>query len=60
MVAIVRRMSRLVRRVKNERGASMIEYGLLLALITLIAIVAFQVLGQNTSTKLSTATSMFG
>lgn len=60
MVAILRRMSRFVRRVKNERGASMIEYGLLLALITLIAIVAFQVLGQNTSTKLSTATSTFG
>ena len=39
--------------VKNdgERGASMVEYGLLLALIAVIAIVAVKALGTNVSAK---------
>ena len=39
--------------VADERGASMVEYGLLLALIAVIAIVALRALGQNVSTKFS-------
>ncbi|MCA1846352.1 MAG: Flp family type IVb pilin [Actinobacteria bacterium] len=35
----------------DERGASMVEYGLLLALIAVIAIVAVKALGQGVSTK---------
>ena len=35
----------------DERGASMVEYGLLLALIAVIAIVALKVLGTNVSNK---------
>jgi pilus assembly protein Flp/PilA len=35
----------------DERGASMVEYGLLLALIAVIAIVAVKALGIGVSTK---------
>ena len=35
----------------DERGASMVEYGLLLALIAVIAIVAVSALGSSVSTK---------
>jgi pilus assembly protein Flp/PilA len=41
----------------GERGASMVEYGLLLALIAVIAIVAVKALGDNVSTKFSSVTS---
>jgi pilus assembly protein Flp/PilA len=41
----------------DERGASMVEYGLLLALIAVIAIVAVKALGENVSTKFSTVSS---
>ena len=43
----------------DERGASMVEYGLLLALIAVIAIVALRALGENVSSKFSSvSTSM--
>jgi pilus assembly protein Flp/PilA len=35
----------------DERGASMVEYGLLLALVAVIAIVALKALGTNVSAK---------
>ena len=41
----------------NERGASMVEYGLLLALIAVIAIVAVKALGTSVSTKFSSVNS---
>jgi pilus assembly protein Flp/PilA len=41
----------------EERGASMVEYGLLLALIAVIAIVAVRALGGSVSTKFSEVTS---
>jgi pilus assembly protein Flp/PilA len=41
----------------SERGASMVEYGLLLALIAVIAIVAVKALGENVSTKFSSVGS---
>ena len=41
----------------DERGASMVEYGLLLALIAVIAIVAVRALGSSVSTKFSEVTS---
>jgi pilus assembly protein Flp/PilA len=41
----------------DERGASMVEYGLLLALIAVIAIVAVKALGTSVSTKFSTIDS---
>jgi pilus assembly protein Flp/PilA len=44
-------------RSDGERGASMVEYGLLLALIAVIAIVAVNALGNNVSSKFSSVTS---
>jgi pilus assembly protein Flp/PilA len=44
-------------RVDSERGASMVEYGLLLALIAVIAIVAVRALGDSVSTKYSSVNS---
>ena len=41
----------------DERGASMVEYGLLLALIAVIAIVALKALGTNVSAKFSTVSA---
>ncbi len=41
----------------DERGASMVEYGLLLALIAVVAIVAVRQLGTNVSTKFSSVGS---
>ncbi len=42
---------------KTERGASMVEYGLLIALIAVIAVVAVTALGNNTSKKFSSSAS---
>ena len=41
----------------DERGASMVEYGLLLALIAVAAIVAVRALGGSVSTKFSSVNS---
>ena len=44
----------------DERGAAMVEYGLLLALIAVIAIAALTVLGNNVSSKFSSVGSAVG
>jgi pilus assembly protein Flp/PilA len=41
---------RLAAAAKSERGASAVEYGLLVALIAIIIIVAVSLLGSNLST----------
>lgn len=40
--------------VTNQRGASMVEYALLVVLIAIIAIVAITIAGQQVSTAFST------
>jgi pilus assembly protein Flp/PilA len=40
--------------IRDEEGATMVEYGLLVALIAMVALVAITVLGQNLSTLFST------
>ena len=40
--------------VKEEKGASMVEYALLVVLIAIIAIVAVSIAGQQVSTAFST------
>lgn len=40
---------------KNEKGATMVEYAILAALIAIVAIGAVTFLGQNTSKKFSVA-----
>ena len=44
----------------DERGAAMVEYGLLLALIAVIAIAALTFLGENVSEKFSSVGSSVG
>jgi pilus assembly protein Flp/PilA len=39
---------------RDEEGATMVEYGLLVALIAIVALVAVQTLGINLSTLFST------
>ncbi len=41
-------------RISNERGAALVEYALLLALIAVVCIVALQVLGTQAADKFST------
>jgi pilus assembly protein Flp/PilA len=43
---------------RNERGASLIEYAFLVALIAVVCIVAITVLGGNVSQHFSTDASM--
>lgn len=45
---------------KDDRGASLVEYALLVALIAVVCIVAIQFLGSNASDKLSRAGSAVG
>ena len=47
-------------RVDDERGASLIEYALLLALIAMVCIAAVTALGTGVSQQFSEATSSIG
>ena len=40
-----------------DRGASLVEYALLVALIAVVCVLAVQLLGQSTSTSISTTAS---
>lgn len=42
---------------KEEKGATMVEYALLVALIALIALAATRILGQTVSMQFSTISS---
>jgi pilus assembly protein Flp/PilA len=42
---------------RNETGAAMVEYGLLLALIAVVALVAVQAFGNGVSEQFSTINS---
>jgi pilus assembly protein Flp/PilA len=41
---------RLISMIRDEEGATMVEYGLLVALIAMVALAAVQALGVNIST----------
>ena len=45
---------------KDERGASLVEYALLVALIAVVCIVAITLLGNNASHKFSEVGSQIG
>jgi len=45
---------------QNERGASLVEYALLVALIAVVCIVAITFLGRSASSKFSTVGSSVG
>jgi pilus assembly protein Flp/PilA len=45
---------------KEDRGASMVEYALLVVLIAIIALVAISIAGQNVSEAFSTVAASLG
>lgn len=47
-----------VKRKKKQRGASLVEYALLIALIAVLAIVAIRALGMKVSEQFSITTSL--
>ena len=47
-------------RIESERGASLVEYALLVGLIAIVCLVAIMFLGSSTSTKLSNVGSQVG
>jgi pilus assembly protein Flp/PilA len=48
------------RYANNERGASLVEYALLVALIAVVCLVAIAFLGQSASQRFSTVGSSVG
>jgi pilus assembly protein Flp/PilA len=50
-------LTNLTSMIRDEEGATMVEYGLLVALIAMVALVAVQALGKNLSTVFSTVAS---
>ena len=52
--------TKLTTLVKAEKGASMVEYALLVVLIAIIAIVAVSIAGQNVSAAFSTIAGSLG
>ena len=50
----------LTSKVRSERGASLVEYALLVALIAVVCIAAVTTLGNNASTKFSKVGSSIG
>lgn len=44
----------------NEKGASLVEYALLIALVAIAALVAMQVLGQKVSGRFSSIAASVG
>ena len=47
--------SSLLQRARNERGASMVEYALLVGLIAIVAVVTITVLGKSIAGLFNTA-----
>ena len=47
-------MTKLITMIRDEEGATMVEYGLLIALIALVAIAGVTVLGTNLNSLFST------
>ena len=50
---------RLPKLVRDERGATAIEYGLIAALISMAAVIAFAALGLNLATVLQSTADIF-
>ena len=52
--------TKLIMWVKEDKGASMVEYALLVVLIAIIAIVAVSIAGENVSGAFSTVAASLG
>jgi pilus assembly protein Flp/PilA len=59
-VTIAAVVHRLQDRLRSELGANLVEYGLLVALIAVAAMIAVQLFGQGVSSQFSTITSTVG
>lgn len=53
-------MNRIVRAIRDTRGATMAEYAILVAVIALVVIVGAKTLGSSVSGKLTTAATSIG
>ncbi len=49
-----------VTKMKKQRGATMVEYAIMVALIAMVAIAAVGILGNTTSNTFSNAASSMG
>ena len=50
-------MKNIIRRMKKQSGQSLVEYALILALISVVAILVLRGIGSNASTKLQAVNS---
>ncbi len=50
-------LKKLLRRVKGQSGQSLVEYALILALISVVAILVLRGIGTNVNTKLGSVNS---
>ena len=57
MLALYTQVAEWLRAVKDDKGASMVEYALLVVLIAIIAIVAVSIAGENVSEAFSNIAS---
>ena len=53
-------MEKLIRFFKDEEGATAVEYGIMVALIAVVIIVAVGVLGTNLSSRFATVAASIG
>jgi pilus assembly protein Flp/PilA len=51
------RFQKLLRRMKRQSGQSLVEYALILALISVVAILVLRGVGSNVNTKLGSVNS---
>ena len=52
-----KQFKKLLRKVKKESGQSLVEYALILALISVVAILVLKGIGTNVNTKLGSVNS---
>lgn len=53
-------MSREIQRAQTQRGATVIEYVLIAALVAVVAIAGFSLLGTNVNSKMSSIATAVG
>jgi pilus assembly protein Flp/PilA len=55
-----KKMEKLIKFFKDEEGATAVEYGLMVALIAVVIIIAVALLGTNLSTKFNNVATAVG
>lgn len=59
-IRIISSLSKFKRLILNDRGASLVEYALLLALIAVLAMAAIKAVGQNASANFQSVNEAIG